>query len=59
MAETTAMYEASRALTKLQSLPELLQDAVNGAADALQANRIALEITIIDNGVQKVQGGDC
>ena len=42
LAETKALYEASKTLIRLQSLPDLLQDIVNGVAAALPANRVSL-----------------
>ncbi len=45
LAETRALYAASRTLTGLRSLPDLLQDIVNEVAEALGADRVVLILT--------------
>jgi two-component system, sensor histidine kinase and response regulator len=52
LAETSELYTVSQSLTRLRTLPELLQDAVDGAAKALRADRVAL--ALIDEGEQRV-----
>ncbi len=42
LAETRALYETSKLLSGLQSMPEMLQRAVDGVAQALRANRVTL-----------------
>ena len=42
LAETRALYETSKILSGLQSMPEMLQRAVDGVAQALRANRVTL-----------------
>ena len=42
LAETRALYETSKILSTLQSMPEMLQRAVDGVAQALRANRVTL-----------------
>ncbi len=59
LAETRALYETSKLLSGLQSMPEMLQRAVDGVAQALRANRVTL---ILANSVDQsishhVKGG--
>ncbi|MFN8464497.1 MAG: GAF domain-containing protein [Caldilineaceae bacterium] len=42
LAETRALYETSKILSGLQSMPEMLQRAVDGVAKALRADRVTL-----------------
>ena len=52
LAETSALYEASRTLIRLQSLPDLLQDIVAGVAAALPADRVSL--FLVDQTEQRI-----
>jgi PAS domain S-box-containing protein len=59
LAETRALYETSKLLSGLQSMPEMLQRAVDGVAQALRANQVTL---ILANSVDQsishyVKGG--
>ena len=59
LAETRALYETSKILSGLQSMPEMLQRAVDGVAQALRADRVTL---ILANSVDQsishyVKGG--
>ena len=42
LAETRTLYETSKILSGLQSMPEMLQRAVDGVAEALRADRVTL-----------------
>ena len=57
--ETRTLYETSKILSGLQSMPEMLQRAVDGVAEALRADRVTL---ILVNSVEQcishyVKGG--